>query len=1195
MRKIVRPSGLWLSLLLPIVGDQPAFALTAPAEGAVRPGGPATLVLSWSDQSDDETGFEIEVDDGNGWLPLITVPADATHAYHRGLTPETSLAYRVRAIHAATNSEWLSLGSTNTTPRMNIVFILADDMGYKDIVALRNPEIDGPTIFETPRLDALSAEAVIFRNAYCSGPRCVVARRSMLTGKYDWRPEAVPSNDWYLDHNGDPVGGGLFAGGISVNPETLGQAIPDNVTFGEAVKSAGYRTCYIGKYHLGDPSDQPPRGPAAQGFDVSIAAGEFGAPVPNPGNGLAYFPDPNTLLYEGLPNLGPAASAEEYLTDRLTEEAIGFIGDTVANHAATPFFVTLAHYAVHTPAEAKTNDIAYFTAKKASMAAELAAHPMAATPLIRDTSSAVRMIQDNRVYAAMMKSYDDSLGAIRDYLAATDDPRNPGRKLSETTVLVVSSDHGGKSTLSYGGGTDPAGPLENDAVDPVNPTNGAFNTYSRYPTSNYPYRQGKTWVYEGGLKIPLLVFYPGVTEPGTATDALVHGADLFATLADIAGAAQQPGEATDSISCMLSAGRPARAARRNSFHFFTNASSGTGNPAIAAYREGDYKLLYFMVQRRVELYNLAGDLYERNDLSASRPDLAAEMLDAIYRQHQSTGASMPKPGSSTWNNEQAVLVDNGVVSALPAVPDAAPSGLNLVQLSPTTVELTWTVNAANATHSVVERRADADGETAFREVAFLPAGVTTYRDTHLKTNGQYRYRIQSENLGGWAASPSVAVNYTLTNGAPNLPAVARDDVITTVPDEARVFDPLRNDEGEGTLTLTAITPPTVGTAMFDAARITYIAPPDFSGTGATMTYTWIDSAGQSATGAVTFTLPLSVTEVDLGTWNFEDTPGTELQNAVSSSGISFGGTIPLAVTDGTNLVITSGPTSENQNRDTGLLPGSPYTAGRVRMTVKFVLVDFTLSEPDSNNANAGFALRDSVAGSNFGALRVREQNNALRLEIRTTGNNLLHQFDGTVLSNLLVETVLDLDAGVFQSRMIPDGGVSWTDLPEVAIDPSAAALDVVRFVSQQATSTWAVGDAMIVDFLEVSREEPAATLYDTWATAHPWRGILARGALDDPDDDGYANLFEFALGLTPTEPDDLSSLDLVHSGSGPMLRFIPLRDTDLVEYRTEFTGDLPAGWTGGLSPKVTSPAGVPVEESFPDGGTSFGRLWVAEP
>jgi arylsulfatase A-like enzyme len=448
--------------------------LNAPTNVAAHTAGPATIALTWEDNETSETSYIVQRDD-SGWTTLAVLPANTTHYYDRGLGLGTTHNYRVQAASSGDVSAFVETGSATTLDyQPNIVFFLADDMGYKDIVALRDEAIDGPTIYETPNLDTLvESQALTFMNTYCSGPRCVVARRSIQTGKYDWRPEAVPNNDYYVDKDGNPEGGGLWAGGTTVAGSQAGAGVPipfDNETYGEAMQSAGYRTCFIGKYHLGESAptlhtptgytfgDQPGRGPVNQGYDVSIAAGHAGAPpasyfaVLNQNAGAA--PDEYTFELLDLDDTsyllpGDAAvpASGDYLNDRLTDKAIGFIDDAISNHVTQPFHLTLAHYAVHTPMEAKVADIDYFKAKKASMAAEFANHPAGGNGLITDYTSKTRVWQDNTVYAAMMKSYDDSFGKLWAYLETTDDPRNPGKKLSETTAVIVSSDHGGKSTV----------------------------------------------------------------------------------------------------------------------------------------------------------------------------------------------------------------------------------------------------------------------------------------------------------------------------------------------------------------------------------------------------------------------------------------------------------------------------------------------------------------------------------------------------------------------------------------------------------------------------------------------------------------------------------------------------------------------------------------------------------------------------
>lgn len=1191
----------------------PLTAVQTPGPGGVAPAGPATLALYWRDTSTDETGFRIERQNGASWEEVSTVPADRTYFYHRGLAEESTHTYRVSAITSSSASSPRDLGSATTLPKMNILFFLADDMGFKDIVALRNPDIDGPTLHETPALDALTAESVRFLNAYCSGPRCVVARRSMQTGTYDWDPAVVPPNDYYLDHTGAPIGGGLYAGGITLAGSKLGAGItiPDNETYGEALQAAGYRTAFLGKYHLGEsPSDtpvpgytfgdQPPRGPDAQGYDVSIGAGHAGAPP------ASYFAvenqhAPGTYTFE-LPdlddaNFGTAAPvAGEYITDRLTDKAIGFMQDSITNHPAQPFHLTLAHYAVHTPMEAQTNakapdgkGIEYFQTKKAGMTAEFAAHP-AGTATVDDTTSRVRMTQNNAVYAAMMKSYDQSLADLRAYLTQTDDPRSPGKKLSETTIIVVSSDHGGKSTVPLADNKD----LEDDATDPFNPSptydppsgtykSGLPNAYSSYPTSNYPFRYGKTWVYEGGLKVPLIVHIPGYTLPGAASEAFVHHADLFASFVDMAGGGPSA-EARDSVSFMLPALEPDQPARTELFHFFTNANKGTGNPAIGAYRLGETKLLYFMVQRRVELYNLAADPYEQNDLSATRPDLAAEMLDRLYQEVLSSGFSMPRPGSNTWLSEQNdVLVRNGLISGLPPIPDAAPSDLVLTELSPRTVQLDWTVNASNATHSVIYRRSDAEGDTGYQEHAFVPAGVTTFIDDNLEAGTRYRYRVESENLGGWATANTGNQSITLSSSGTPLPLSVEDDSVTTVPGETRMLNPLLNDRGEGALTITGITVPTSGSAVVEKNRIAYTAPESFSGP-VTMSYSVEDTAGQTGTGSITFTLPVAPDPEAVDRWDFDETAGTQVENTLSASGIGFNGSTSASIlTTGTGrLRLTEDSTLYNRISDA--LPGGARSEGR--LSLRFSVPSLDVSTADNSTA-VGFSFRDGD-GNDFGILRLRTNAGSLVAEIRVSNaNERIYTFPATTASDVVLEMTLDLDAS--PRTLTGRVSIAGTEAGTLTVDADPAPADAA-FVRLQANINSSGAFFIELDDLEISAQEAAPDLYSAWSSHFSWEGIRETAEEEDADLDGLSNAAEFALGSNPTVA-DVSPVSLAMQGNTQALTFTPQRDTDSVTYLVEQTTDV-SDWEQLPAIPVTVPAGTPVSVPMPDAPQGFSRVRI---
>ena len=1186
-------------------------ALDAPSNVTALTAGPATIVLSWDDNESAEQSYIVQRNDG-GWATIATLPAGSTHYYDRGLALGTSYNYRVYASNDADISLAVESAATTLDYKPNIIFFLADDMGYKDLVGLRDQAIDGPTIYETPALDSfIETSALSISNAYCSGPRCVVARRSIQTGKYDWRPEAVPNNDYYVDDSGNPIGSGLWAGGTTVagSESGAGVAIPfDNKTYGEALQDAGYRTCFIGKYHLGEsPSDtpltgysfgdQPARGPDAQGYDVSIAAGNAGAPP------ASYFSVENmhatgTYTFE-LPDMDDANYGTiapvmgEYITDRMTDKAIGFIADVITNYTGEPFALTLAHYAVHTPVEAKLSDINYFKGKKASMAADFAAHPAGASGLITDYSSKTRVWQDNVVYAAMMRSYDDSFAELRTYLGETNDPRNLGKTLAETTIIVVSSDHGGKSTTPL----DDNKILEDDATDQVNaapsydPAKGAYksgtpNAYNSYPTSNYPYRYGKTWVYEGGLKVPLLVYIPGITVGGSRSDAFVHHADLFATFVDMAGGSQTA-ESSDSISFMLTAVKPTASARDEMHHFFTNASSGTGNPALGAYRKGDYKLLYFIVQRRVELYNLAADPYERNDLAVSRPDMAAEMLHEVYQQALSTGINMPKPGPYTWANEQAVLVDNGLIGALPAVPDADPSGLTLTELSPTAIELNWTVNASNATHSVVYRYSPT--ESNFREHAYVPVGTTTFRDLNLMPGGLYRYRVESENLGGWSAGNTGNKTLTLSTTGNPLAINAVDDIVTTVPGEVRRFNPLLNDEGEGAIEITGITQPSVGSAVIDGNWISYQAPDGFAGS-VTMTYTIEDATQQTDTASVIFTLPIASASTLREGWEFSEAINTDLNDLINTG--TFGSLWRFNSVDKTNgsgqfvLAGDSGSHTRKlpaRNTANALVDDdmyvTPLTSGKYRLEVKF-------TSWDVNAASAGDVWRFKL--NNTSASQIV----AVAAEITASSMDIRFAAAGATEK---VQTFNLVEAGTNTLAVEFDFDADEVDfiLNDTVLQSNPFTGDNLGQLIYAKNGAWSTAaTSLSIDHIKLIELLAGGTLYDAYASAYPWMGVLERGELEDPDGDGLNNFYEFAFGLDPMVSSKASPVSIDLSGADSALKFTPARDTSIINYAIQLATDL-SDWAMIPEVPVNTPAGQLVRENLPLGGKGFGRVVVS--
>ena len=348
----------------------------------------------------------------------------------------------------------------------------------------------------------------------------------------------------------------------------------------EIFRAAGYRTGFIGKWHLGETANYFPD---QQGFDVNIAGCGKGSP-------------PSYFSPYGIPTLtdGPVG---EHLDDRLTREAIDFVSAAAAKRQ--PFLLYLSHYAVHNPLQAQPELIAKYQAK-------LAANPPA-TPALgqHPQDGSVRVVQSHATYAAMVESLDTSVGRL---VAQLDE-----LGLRENTLIVFTSDNGGLSTAE-----------------------GA-------PTSNLPLRAGKGWAYEGGVREPLIVSWPHRLPAGRTSDAIVTSPDFFPTLLDLAGLPAEPGLHVDGVSFAPLLRDPAvRPADRPIYWHYPHYSNQRGKPH-GAVRVGRWKLIEWFEDGRTELFDLAADLAESNDLGAAQPDVTRDLLGQLRAWRDRVGARLPTP------------------------------------------------------------------------------------------------------------------------------------------------------------------------------------------------------------------------------------------------------------------------------------------------------------------------------------------------------------------------------------------------------------------------------------------------------------------------------------------------------------------------------------------------------------------------
>ena len=438
------------------------------------------------------------------------------------------------------------LPAAKVTRPPNVVFILADDYGWADLHCY------GSTFYQTPNLDNMARQGLRFTDAYAACPVCSPTRASILTGRY---PARLHLTDW-LPGRPDRPDQKLL------RPKFEQQLPLDEITLAEALKPAGYVSASIGKWHLGGPGFWPEE----QGFDVNVGGWTAGSP-------RSYF---SPYMNPKLPD-GPEG---EYLTDRLTDEAINFIEQNKDRR----FFLYLPHYAVHIPLGAKEAMIEKY---------RKLADP--ANP------------QHNPIYAAMIQSLDEGVGRILKKLDEL--------KLSGETLVIFTSDNGGLSVKE--GANTPA-------------------------TSNAPLRAGKGYLYEGGIREPLIVRWPGVVQPGRLSHERVISTDYFPTILQACGVNVDSGRVLDGVSLLPLLQGTGPIPPRDLFWHYPHYANQGGHPG-GVVRSGDWKLIEFYEDNHLELYNVKDDIGEMTNRAAAKPDLANELRQKLHAWRESVGAQMTTP------------------------------------------------------------------------------------------------------------------------------------------------------------------------------------------------------------------------------------------------------------------------------------------------------------------------------------------------------------------------------------------------------------------------------------------------------------------------------------------------------------------------------------------------------------------------
>ncbi len=454
--------------------------------------------------------------------------------------------------------------------RPNVLFILIDDMGWMDL------SCQGSTFYETPNIDRIAREGMRFTRAYASCPVCSPTRASILTGKY---PARLGITQWIGGSNRGRVIDAPYLHYLPLEEKTIARALKDR----------GYNTYHVGKWHLGD----EPYWPEHHGFDVNVAGCHWGSPW----NG--YFSP------WGIPTLknGPDG---EYLTDRLTREAIALL----EKNGKSPFFMYMSYYSVHRPVQAPAESIEKFKKKARMLGLDkrdafrddgtlfcLEGQPPQRNP--------TRVIQSDPDYAGMIARLDFNIGLLLGCLERLG--------IAKNTIVVFYSDNGGLS----------------DGV--------------RAPTANLPLRNGKSYMYEGGIREPLLIRWPGIVPAGSTSDQLVTSCDFYPTLLDCCGAPRMPEQHVDGTSFypVLSA-TASTLARGPVFWHYPHHNGNGGRPASCIIDE-EWKLIQWLDDGRVELFNLKTDPGEGLDLASTQPDIAGKLLSLLKQWQDETKARMPEP------------------------------------------------------------------------------------------------------------------------------------------------------------------------------------------------------------------------------------------------------------------------------------------------------------------------------------------------------------------------------------------------------------------------------------------------------------------------------------------------------------------------------------------------------------------------
>lgn len=485
----------------------------------------------------------------------------------------------------------------NADVKPNIIIFYVDDLGWQD-TQLNN--LDEPSPWETPNLLQLANEGMNFTNAYSPAPTCAPSRCAMLTGLHPTKTE--------ITH----VAGGKIPApqnSVFVPPFYPLGLTPEHYTIAEALKSNGYRTGHVGKWHMGDFESQSSR---RQGFDFAFESRGAHQGPKGKDNRVNSFAtnevnDPYRLSKEKYPpfsKISPKGISYPY--DEVTEKALEFLDQ----NKKEPFFLYLAHWLVHAPIHTKNKELLQYYSDKLGVD-----FPTEDIPVTTPG-------QTNPFYGSMVTTLDWSLGRVVDYLKKTDDPRNPGKKLFETTYIIFSSDNGG--TERWG---------------------------KEVVTDNFPLDEGKKYVQEGGIRVPTVISGPNIPKKSNF-DGLINQLDFFPTILNLTNT-QIDKKYTSNFDGLNISGvllnskkdildKTGKGREDLWWHFPHNGVT----QMQSAIRSGDYKLYKNLTDGTYELYRLykdgkRADLEEMHDISKREVAVTNELSKKLEKYLMDYNAQYP--------------------------------------------------------------------------------------------------------------------------------------------------------------------------------------------------------------------------------------------------------------------------------------------------------------------------------------------------------------------------------------------------------------------------------------------------------------------------------------------------------------------------------------------------------------------------